>query len=168
MHTRTGRPAVVLLVDDDSGDQELTRRALADGVHRVDLRITSDGEEALDYLYRRGRFEDPALAPPPDLILLDLNMPRVDGRQVLMRVKADPELRSLPIVVLTTSQHETDILQSYSLGCNSFVSKPVTMEGFVTALRELGSYWFELVTLCEPRPTGNAPVRPAADANGPR
>lgn len=152
MERSNRKPAVVLLVDDDAGDQELTRRALADGMYKVDLRITSDGEEALDYLYRRGRFDDSALAPAPDLILLDLNMPRVDGRQVLKSVKADPRLRSLPIVVLTTSQHETDVLQSYSLGCNSFVTKPVTVEGFVTALRELGSYWFELVTLCERAP----------------
>ena len=147
MGIRTGKPAVILLVEDDPGDQELTRRALTEGVFRADLRIVSDGEEALDYLHRRGAYADSDDAPLPDLILLDLNMPKLDGKDVLRAVKSHVTLRSLPVVVLTTSQQEADVFRSYDLGCNSFISKPVVADAFVDVIRELGSYWFELVTL---------------------
>lgn len=141
------RRAVILLAEDDPGDQELTRRALAEDVVRTDLRIVKDGQEALDYLLREGEYSDPATSPRPDLILLDLNMPRVDGKQVLKRLKAYPDLDHIPLVVMTTSTQEEDILRSYDLGCNSFVQKPVDINRFVNAVRELGHYWFELVTL---------------------
>lgn len=139
--------AVILLAEDDPGDQELTRRALQGDVVRVDLRVVSDGAEALDYLMRRGQYEAPETSPRPDLILLDLNMPKVNGRQVLERLRDHPELHHIPVVVLTTSSREEDILRSYDLGCNSFITKPVNLEGFITVMRELGHYWFELVVL---------------------
>jgi CheY-like chemotaxis protein len=158
------RLAVVLLVEDDAGDQELTRRALTEGLLRVDLRIVSNGEEALNYLYHRGQHGDPARSPAPDLVLLDLNMPGLDGRDVLRVVKADEALKSLPIVVLTTSRLEADILRSYDLGCNSFVTKPVGVEGFVRAVQDLGAYWFELTTL--PAGGGFARTGAATGAEG--
>jgi len=145
--TTPGKLAVILLVDDDPGDQELTRRALEEDVLRVDLRIVSDGEEALDYLNRRGRYAAPGAAPLPDLILLDLNMPRMNGREVLQSLKGSPYLCRIPVVILTTSQQEADILTTYNLGCNSYVQKPVDIERFVKVIREMGNYWFEVVTL---------------------
>lgn len=147
MERRKTRPAVVLLVEDDPGDQELTRRALSDSVFRIDLRIVGDGEEALDYLHRRGRYGAPEDYPRPDLILMDLNMPRLDGRSLLRQLKSETSFRNIPVVVLTTSQQETDIVRSYDLGCNGFVTKPVEFENFIAAVRLLERYWFELVTL---------------------
>lgn len=146
MPKRFGHRAVVLLIEDDLGDQELTRRALEQDVIRADLRCVSDGEEAMDYLYRRGARNSTA-APRPDLVLLDLNLPNLDGRQVLKRIRADDNLRSIPVIILTTSSAEEDILRSYELGCNSFITKPVQVDSFINVVRRLGNYWFELVTL---------------------
>lgn len=151
------KPAVVLLIEDDLGDQELTRRAIGEGTLRANLRIVGDGEAALDYLYQRGDFADPMTAPPPDLILLDLNMPKLGGREVLKAVKSDPKLQRVPIVVLTTSQQEIDVLSSYELGCNSFIVKPVDADGFMRSVQDLHRYWFQLVTL--PDGAGDAPDR---------
>ncbi len=145
--TRSFTPATVLLVDDDPGDQELTRRALVHDVVWTSLRIVSDGEAALDYLHGRGPYADRQACPFPDLVLLDLNMPKLDGRDVLARMKADAVLRQVPVVVMTTSQQETDIVRSYDLGCSSFITKPLDVESFIKAVRQLGDYWFELVTL---------------------
>ena len=142
-----GRPAVILLVEDDRGDQELTRRALEEGKIQNELHVVEDGEEALNYLFRRGKYKDPATSPRPDLVLLDLNLPRVDGRQVLAEIKQHPELRRLVVVVLTTSQQESDILHSYELGVNSFIVKPVDMNQFFRTIRALEEYWFEIVVL---------------------
>jgi CheY-like chemotaxis protein len=142
-----GKRVVILLVEDDPGDQELTRRALQGDLLRTDLQIVENGEEALDYLYRRGRFAAREAAPRPDLILLDLNMPRLGGREVLAHIKHDPELGRIPVVVLTTSTQETDIVKSYDLGCNSYIHKPVDIEQFIRVIRQLENYWFELVTL---------------------
>jgi CheY-like chemotaxis protein len=144
------RKAVILLAEDDPGDQELTRRAFQLDVGDADLRIVQDGEEALDYLFRRGRYADAQASPQPDLILLDLNMPRVNGRQVLERLSAHPTAPKVPKVVLTTSHHEDDILRCYALGCNSFISKPAEMSDFLQVIKDLRHYWFELVEL----PTG--------------
>ncbi|HTU24639.1 MAG TPA: response regulator [Pirellulales bacterium] len=144
------RKAVILLAEDDPGDQELTRRALALDVGAADLRIVGDGAEALDYIFRRGRYSDAHAAPQPDLILLDLNMPRVNGRQVLEQLKSQPLADKIPKVILTTSCHEDDILRCYALGCNSFISKPADMNAFLNVIKELRHYWFELVEL----PTG--------------
>jgi len=141
--------AIVLLVEDDPGDQELTRRALQGDALKVDLRIVDDGVIAMEYLLREGTY-DAETAPRPDLILLDLNMPKMDGRQVLMRIQQHPELKSIPIVVLTTSHQEEDVFRSYDLGCNSFITKPVAFEQFANVVRDLEHYWFELVKL----PTG--------------
>jgi CheY-like chemotaxis protein len=142
-----GKPAVILLAEDDKGDQELTRRALEEGKIRNDLRIVEDGEEALAYLFRRGKYKDPATSPRPDLLLLDLNLPRVDGREVLERVRADSKLRRMAVVVLTTSRQEEDILRSYELGCNSFITKPVAMDQFIRVIQALEEYWFQIVVL---------------------
>ncbi len=147
MHEAGQRRAIILLVEDDPGDQELTSRAFRNDALEVDLRIVSDGEEAMSYLLHRDEYACPDSAPMPDLILLDLNMPRMNGKQVLEQVSHEAELRRIPIVVLTTSQGEQDILESYDLGCNSFVTKPVDMDGFTKCIRELGSYWFELATI---------------------
>jgi CheY-like chemotaxis protein len=144
---RTGKRVVILLAEDDPGDQELTRRALENDVLRTELKIVEDGEEALDYLHRRGKFAEPGAAPRPDLILLDLNMPKLGGREVLAQLKNDPSLGRIPVVVLTTSSQETDILKSYDLGCNSYIQKPVDMEQFMSAVRRLEDYWFDVVTL---------------------
>ncbi len=146
MERAEARRAVVLLVEDDPGDQELTRRALQDDIVRADLHVVSDGEEAMDFLYRRGIYSLTS-APRPDIVLLDLNMPKLDGRQVLARMRSADNLRHIPVVVLTTSQQEEDILRSYHLGCNSFITKPVELESFIKVVRELGHYWFELVAL---------------------
>jgi len=141
------KPAVILLAEDDRGDQELTRRALEAGKIRNDLRIVENGEEALAYLFRRGKYKDPVSSPRPDLLLLDLNLPRVDGREVLERVRADAKLRRMAVVVLTTSRQEEDILRSYELGCNSFITKPVAMDQFIRFIQALEEYWFQIVAL---------------------
>lgn len=137
----------ILLVEDDPGDQELTRRALSGDSMNADLRIVDDGEAALDYLKRDGAYADPESAPRPDLILLDLNMPRMNGRELLKHLKACGDLGRIPVVVLTTSEQEADILRSYDLGCNSYIQKPVEMSQFVKEVRQLGHYWFDVVTL---------------------
>lgn len=137
----------ILLAEDDPGDQELTRRALQEDLERIDLRIVEDGEEALEYLQRREAYSDPDSAPRADLILLDLNMPRMNGRELLKILKDDPDLGRIPVVVLTTSEQEADILRSYDLGCNSYIQKPVDMDQFCRAVRQLGQYWFDVVTL---------------------
>ena len=141
------KSATILLVEDDRGNQELTRRALDEGKIRNDLRIVEDGEEALAYLFRRGKYKDPATSPKPDLLLLDLNLPRVDGREVLEQIRADSKLRRMAVVVLTTSRQEEDILRSYELGCNSFITKPVDVKQFIQVIQALERYWFQIVVL---------------------
>ena len=148
MRTATkAKPAVILLAEDDRAGQELTRRALEAGKICNELRIVEDGEEALAYLFRRGKYKDPASSPRPDLLLLDLNLPRVDGREVLERVRAASKLRRMAVVVLTTSRQEEDILRSYELGCNSFITKPVAMDQFIQLIQALEEYWFQIVVL---------------------
>lgn len=142
----TALPATILLVEDDPGDQELTRRGLRNALHTVDLRVVSDGEEALEYLKRCGRYEN-ADAPRPDLVLLDLNMPKVDGKQVLAAVRAEPSLRTLPMVVMTTSDQERDVIASYELGANSYIRKPFGLKEFSRVLRSLEEYWLDTVML---------------------
>ncbi|MCX5758936.1 MAG: response regulator [Candidatus Hydrogenedentes bacterium] len=141
------KTAVILLVEDDPADQELTRRALEEGKVRNTLQIVSDGEQALDYLFRRGRYADPVSSPRPDLILLDLNLPKLDGRQVLENIRVSPELRRIAIVVLTTSNQEEDIVRSYDLGANSYITKPVDLAQFLRVVQALQEYWFEVVVL---------------------
>ncbi|MFG0264463.1 MAG: response regulator [Rhodopirellula sp. JB055] len=141
------REAIVLMAEDNPAECRLAERALCQGVLRCNLQIVPDGEVALDYLHRRGKFADPTLSPTPDLVLLDLNMPKIDGRQELADIKRDPILKQIPIVILTTSKAEQDVIQSYALGCNSFLSKPVDVTGFIEVLKSLGDYWFKLVVL---------------------
>ena len=143
----TAKPNVILLADDDSDDRLLVRDAIADCGWNGDLRCVENGEELLDYLLRRGKYQLPASAPWPGLILLDLNMPRKDGRESLREIKADANLRRIPVVVLTTSKSEMDIAALYDLGANSFISKPVHFEGLVNAMRVLEQYWFQMVEL---------------------
>ena len=141
------KKVVILLVEDDPGDRRLTTRALARGKLRNEIHIAEDGEEALDYLFRRGPYSDPATSPRPDLVLLDLNLPKIHGREVLAEIRACPELRHLLVVVLTTSEQEEDILRSYDLGVNSYITKPVTFDRFVEVVQVLQDYWFQVVLL---------------------
>jgi CheY-like chemotaxis protein len=146
MH-ESGRPITILLADDDEDDRLMTRDALRDARLHNDLRFCTDGVDLLDYLHRRGGHAAPDASPRPGLILLDLNMPRMDGREALAEIKKDPELRSIPVVVLTTSKAEEDIVRSYELGVNSFITKPVTFLGLVEVMRVFSRYWMEIVDL---------------------
>ena len=145
---RTGRkPIVILLADDDEEDRMLACDALAESRLSNDITCVTDGEDLMDYLHRRGKYAPPAEAPRPGLILLDLNMPKKDGREALREIKSDPDLRQISVVVLTTSKAEEDIYSSYDSGASSFISKPVTFEGLVEVMKGLGRYWFEIVDL---------------------
>lgn len=141
------RPITILIADDDADDRMMACEALEESRLANDLRFVEDGEELLDYLYHRGRFEGGDASPRPGLILLDLNMPRKDGREALREIKSDPALRSIPVVVLTTSKAEEDIYRTYDLGVNSFITKPVLFESLVEVMKTLGKYWFEIVEL---------------------
>jgi CheY-like chemotaxis protein len=142
-----GQPIVILMADDDADDRILTRDALEESRVLNDLRFVEDGEDLMDYLKRRGKFANAESAPRPGLILLDLNMPKKDGREALQEIKADPELRRIPIVVMTTSQAEEDIFRSYDLGESSFITKPVTFDRLVELMKTMGQYWVEFVEL---------------------
>jgi len=146
----TRRSITIVIADDDPEDRMLAEDALKESRLVNDIRFVEDGEELLEYLQQRGRFADHESAPRPGLILLDLNMPRMDGREALQRIKNDPELRRIPVVILTTSKAEEDIYRSYDLGVNSFIIKPVTFESLVNIMRVLERYWFEIVEI--PRP----------------
>lgn len=141
------RPITILIADDDADDRMLAKDALEENRLANDLHFVEDGEQLLNYLYRRGPYAEPSKSPRPGLILLDLNMPRLDGREALREIKADPSLRSIPVVVLTTSKAEADIFRTYDLGVNSFITKPVSFDGLVTIMKTLGRYWFEIVEL---------------------
>ena len=148
------RPITILMAEDDAEDRLLAKEGFEESRLANDLRFVEDGEELMDYLCRRGRYSDPASSPRPGLILLDLNMPRKDGREALAEIKAPPQLRTIPVVVLTTSQAEEDIVRSYNLGANSYITKPVTFDGLVQALKALGAYWLEVVELPMPQSSG--------------
>lgn len=137
------------MADDDEDDRLMTKEAFEEARLANELRFVEDGEELLDYLYRRGTYSNPKDSPRPGLILLDLNMPKKDGREALSEIKADPELKQIPIVVLTTSKAEEDIYRSYDLGVNSFITKPVSFEGMVFVISTLAQYWFQIVKLPE-------------------
>ena len=151
-----GHPIVILLVDDDEEDLQMTSEALRESRLGNDLRITRDGEELMDYLLHRGPYAGASDSPVPGLILLDLNMPKKDGREALAEIKANPDLRQIPVIVLTTSKAEEDIFRSYDLGVNSFITKPVTFAGLVDAMKVLSEYWFEIVALPAGRASGAA------------
>ncbi len=142
--TSAGRAIDILLVEDDPGDELITREAFEHNKLKNNLHVAHDGEEGLDFLYRRGEFAD---APRPDLILLDLNLPKYDGRQLLEKVKSDPELSQIPVVVLTTSSAEEDILRSYKLHANAYVTKPVDLDQFMKAVRQIDEFFVQVVRL---------------------
>lgn len=146
---QAGDPIVILMADDDEDDRLLTRDALVESRVANDLRFVEDGEALMDYLQRRGQYADPAASPRPGLILLDLNMPRKDGREALREIKADPELRRIPVVILTTSKAEEDVYRSYDVGANSYITKPVTFDGLIELMKTLGRYWVEFVEISD-------------------
>jgi len=139
------RTITILIADDDPEDRMLAEDALNESRLVNDIRFVEDGEDLLDYLQRRGKYTDKRNSPRPGLILLDLNMPRMDGREALERIKQDEDLRRIPVVVLTTSKAEEDIYRTYDLGVNSFITKPVTFDSLVDIMKVLGRYWFEIV-----------------------
>ncbi|MBE2237423.1 MAG: response regulator [Caldilineaceae bacterium] len=154
MSSVRSKPIALLIADDDADDRVLAKDALMESRLANPLYFVEDGEELLDFLNRRGVYAEQD-APRPGLILLDLNMPRKDGREALQEIKSNPELRRIPIVVLTTSDAEEDILRTYDLGVNSFIVKPITFDGLVEVMKTIGIYWFEMVTL---------PVNPVTQA----
>ena len=145
--SRIAKPITILYADDDAEDRMLVKDAWAENRLANELHFVEDGEELMDYLRRRGPYTHLAGEPLPGMILLDLNMPRKDGREALQEIKADPRLRSIPVVVLTTSKAEEDILRAYDLGVNSFILKPVTFQSLVDLTLTLSKYWFEVVEL---------------------
>ncbi|OBH08002.1 two-component system response regulator [Mycobacterium sp. E2699] len=142
--TSAGRAIEILLVEDDPGDELITREAFEHNKLKNNLHVAHDGEEGLDFLYQRGPYEG---APRPDLILLDLNLPKYDGRQLLEKVKSDPDLSRIPVVVLTTSSAEEDILRSYELHANAYVTKPVDLDQFINAVRQIDEFFIQVVRL---------------------
>jgi CheY-like chemotaxis protein len=140
-------PVRILIAEDDPDDRVLISEAFEETLGQNKLHFVGDGQELLEYLYNKGKYADPRLAPRPDLILLDLNMPRMDGREALERIKRDPLLRRIPVVVLTTSGSEDDIEWSYRLGVGGYVCKPLSLEELAQAMMVLSQYWFEIVEL---------------------
>ena len=141
------KPITILVADDDPDDRELTRDAFHEAKLANDLRFVEDGIELLEYLRREGKYADPASSPRPGIILLDLNMPRKDGREALAEMKQDPRLKSIRVVIMTTSKAEEDILRTYDLSAASYITKPVSFDGLVEVVRTLGKYWLEIVEL---------------------
>jgi CheY-like chemotaxis protein len=145
--TPSPKPIVILMADDDAEDRMLAKEALNESRLMNTLLFAEDGEELLLCLRNKGKYSDKEKFPRPGLILLDLNMPKKDGREALKEIKADKELRSIPVVILTTSKAEEDIVRSYDLGVNSYITKPVSFGALVETMRTLGKYWFEIVEL---------------------
>jgi chemotaxis family two-component system response regulator Rcp1 len=137
-------PVEILLVEDNPGDERLTREALKEGKVYNNLHWVKDGVEAMEFLYRRGKYKD---VPRPDIILLDLNLPKKDGREVLQEIKGDEALKRIPVVVLTTSKAEEDVLKTYDLHANCYVTKPVDLEKFIVVVRSIDVFWLTVVTL---------------------
>lgn len=147
MPNRNFSSIVILVADDDAEDRMLVKDALEESRLANHVNFVEDGEELMDYLRNQGKYTDKTQYPSPGLILLDLNMPRKDGREAVKEIKSDPNLRVIPIVVLTTSKAEEDILKTYDLGVSSFITKPVTFSSMVEIMKTLGKYWFEIVEL---------------------
>jgi two-component system response regulator len=162
--TARKRPITILVADDDPDDRTLTAEAFAESRLANDLRFVEDGVELLDYLHRQGKYADPASSPWPGVILLDLNMPRMDGREALREIKADPRFRGIRVVIMTTSKAEEDVVRSYDLSAASYITKPVTFEGLVEVVKVLGRYWLEIVEL---PPDGNGKPTPRPAGQGP-
>jgi DNA-binding response OmpR family regulator len=153
MTSEPRRPVVILMADDDEDDRRFVQKAWEKSRVANELHLVEDGEELMDYLYERGSFSAPRAAPRPGLILLDLNMPKKDGREALREIKADATLQQIPVVVLTTSQSEEDIYRTYDLGACLFITKPVTFGGLLAVIEALGTFSVQIVEL----PAGNAP-----------
>ncbi|MDR3622664.1 MAG: response regulator [Paludisphaera borealis] len=145
--THARRPITILMADDDADDRQMTKEAFEESHLTNDLRFVEDGVELMDYLQRRGKYSDPASSPRPGLILLDLNMPKKDGREALQELKADPKLKTIRVVILTTSKAEEDILRTYNLSAASYIAKPVTFAALIDVVKTLGKYWLEIVEL---------------------
>jgi len=141
------KPITILMADDDADDRMMTKDAFEENHLANDLRFVQNGVELMDYLKRRDQYSDPKTSPRPGLILLDLNMPKKDGREALAEIKQDPSLSGIPVVVLTTSKQEEDIHRSYQLHVNSYITKPVTFEALVGVVKAIGKYWLEIVQL---------------------
>ena len=141
-------PVEILLVEDNAGDVRLTREALREGKVYSNLHWAKDGVEALEFLRREGKYAD---APRPDIILLDLNLPKIDGREVLAAIKGDDQLKQIPVVVLTTSKAEEDVLRSYALHANCFITKPVDLDKFILVVKSIDRFWLTVVTLPPPQ-----------------
>ena len=139
-----GRPADFLLVEDNPGDVRLTQEALKNHKVQNNLHVVTDGEEAMDFLRRQGKYKD---APRPDIILLDLNLPRKDGREVLAEIKSDPDLKTIPVVIITSSEAEQDIVKSYNLNANCYVTKPVDLDQFIKVVQSINDFWLTIVKL---------------------
>ena len=145
---REARKSVLILIaDDDEDDRMFTKEAFEENYLLNEIRFVNDGVELMDYLKRRNKYLNPIDSPRPGIILLDLNMPKMDGREALKEIKSDPSLRSIPVVVLTTSKAEQDVLQTYDLGVNCFITKPVSFGDFIDVARTVGHYWFDIVQL---------------------
>jgi CheY-like chemotaxis protein len=145
-HSQDGeKRRIILLAEDDRGDQLLTQEALGESVKARKVLMVSDGEEALRYLHQSGEYSDPMRAPRPDLILLDLNMPKVNGRQVAEQIKADPDLKLIPVVVLSTSNHPDDVQYCYRVGVNAYVHKPTNFDDFVETVQAIEQFWLRIV-----------------------
>ena len=145
--TTPRKPITILIAEDDPDDRILLQEAFEENRIDNELRFVGNGEELLAYLRRTGEYADPKKAPPPGLILLDLNMPKMDGREALKILKADPALQRIPVVVLTTSRAEEDIARTYGLGVSSFIAKPVSFDGLIKVVQILTSYWIQIVEL---------------------
>jgi two-component system, response regulator len=144
-----GESIVILMADDDADDRFLAEGALKEARLKNEMRFVFDGEELMDYLCHRGQYTNPESSPRPGIILLDLNMPRKDGREAIIEIKRDPDLRRIPIVVLTTSKAEEDVIRTYDLGVCGYVTKPVSFDELINVMKVIGKYWFEIVVLPE-------------------
>lgn len=149
------KPITILVADDDPDDRQLTLEAFAENHLANDIRFVEDGEELLDYLNQRGKYAAPGAAPWPGIILLDLNMPRKDGREALREIKADPKTRAIRVIIMTTSKAEEDVVRSYNLSAASYITKPVTFERLVEVVKAFGHYWLEIVELPPNGTNGN-------------
>ncbi len=143
------KPVTILMADDDPDDRMLAEDALREAHLTNEIRFVEDGEALMNYLHRQKEYADPNTSPRPSIILLDLNMPKKDGREALKEIKSDPTLRRIPVVIMTTSKAEQDIVKSYDLGANSYLTKPVTFDELVIVMRDLGKYWFNIIELPE-------------------
>ena len=138
---------IILIAEDDEDDRMFTKEAFDESLINHEIRFVDDGIQLLDYLKRRNKYANSATSPRPSIILLDLNMPKMDGREALREIKSDPKLRTIPVIILTTSKSEQDILKTYDLGVNCFITKPVSFTAFLEVTRILGHYWFDIVKL---------------------